>query len=110
MNKEKIEKWMKSIREYLTTEFGGIPEAYEFQLELFKENLEQYFEIKQILNITGYFDREKNLKNPLISSLKDLNAIILKQASMFGLNTWSRSKIKLEKSDDTDDFIDSLTK
>lgn len=106
----KVEKWMRDIREYIAAEYGQVSPAWEFQLELFKQNLEQYFTIKDILDTTGYFDSQRGLKNPLISSLKDLNAIILKQASMFGLNVMSRSKIKLEKSDDTEDFIESLTK
>lgn len=109
-NQDKVEKWMKDIRTYLTKEYGRIPEAYEFQLELFKENLEQYFEIQDIVKSTGYYNSEKGLKNPLLSTLKDLNAIILKQGTMFGLNVWSKSKIKFAEEDNTEDFIDSLTK
>lgn len=109
-NTEKVEAWMQAIETYLTKEYGEIPEAYRFQLELFKENLIQYFEIKDILNTVGYYDYARGLKNPLLSTLKDLNAIILKQGTMFGLNVWSKSKIKFDAEDNTDDFIDSLTK
>lgn len=109
-NAEKVNKWMQAIETYLTKEYGCIPEAYQFQLELFKENLLQYFEVKDILNKTGYYDYNKGLKNPLLSTLKDLNAIILKQGTMFGLNVWAKSKIKLTEEDNSDEFIDSLTK
>lgn len=108
-NTEKVEKWMEAIEAYLTKEYTAIPDAYRFQLELFKENLKQYFEIKDLLAVTGYYNAEKGLKNPLLSTMKDLNAIILKQASMFGLNYWSKSKIKVTEEDDTDSFIDKLT-
>lgn len=109
-NTEKVDGYMKAVEEYLIKEYGAIPDAYRFQLDLFKENLLQYFEIKDIVSSTGYYDYIKGMKNPLLSTLKDLNAIILKQGTMFGLNVWAKSKIKITEEDNTDEFIDALTK
>ena len=109
-NKDKVEKYMTEIRQYITSEYGNIPAGYNFQLDLLKENLELYFEVKDHLNRTGIFDMNRGLKNPLLSTLKDLSAIIYKIASGFGLSVLAKSKIKMPETDDSLDFIDSLTK
>lgn len=106
----KISKYRAYIEKYLTKEFGEIPLAYEFQLDLFFDNLIQYYHIKAIVADTGIYDSETGRKNPLLSTQKDLQALILKQGQMFGLNFWSKSKIKMGETDDTEDFIGGLLK
>lgn len=101
---------MTEIREYITSEYGEIPAGFNFQLDLLKENLELYFIVKDNLDRTGIFDMNKGIKNPLLSTLKDLSATIYKIASGFGLNVLAKSKIKMPEPDNSSDFIESLTK
>jgi hypothetical protein len=42
--------------------------------------------------------------------MKDLQATILKQMQHFGLSPYANAKIKLTESDETEDFIEELTR
>lgn len=107
---DKISKYRKYIEDYLIKEFGEVPLAYEFQMEIFFDSLRRYWQVGYVLEETGIYDHENKRKNGLLSTQKDLAASILKMSTMFGLNFWGRSKIKKQETDDSDDFIDALTR
>lgn len=76
---------------------------------MLEDELNLYSRMKRELDMTGILN-EKGFKNPLISSLKDSKALILKMVQQLGSSPWAKSKIKADEEDDTDDFIDGLTK
>ena len=107
MAKFNIKKYMKEVREYLTQKYGEIPLAFESSLFLLQENLEDYVLYKEQIAKT-YIIEKKKKKNPLISSVKDLEACIMKIWQHLGLTVYSQSKIKNTEEDTTEDFIDGL--
>ena len=105
MRKKKVnivDSIMESIEEYLTEKYGKIEPQWELTLFLLRDNIEQYLEYKKVLKETGVFDKDTYKKNPLISSLKDLNASILKYVAQLGISPYSSTKIG-NLADDTSD-------
>lgn len=106
---EKVDKYMNGIRGYLNTAYGAIDPSWELTLELLEDNLYQYFEYKNIIKQAGVFNFETYRKNPLISTLKDIQATIIKQVLNLGLSPYAKAKIKITEDDNSDEFINSLT-
>ena len=107
MAKFNVKKYMKEVREYLTQKYGDIPLAFESSLFMLQENLEDYILYKEQIAKTYIIDQDGK-KNPLISSVKDLEACIMKIWQHLGLTVYSQSKIKNTEEDTTEDFIDGL--
>lgn len=105
----KISKYVEGIRGYLEEKYGSIPPEWETMLLLLKDNLELYVKCKDSVKKNGIYNTEKGLKNPLLSTMKDLQASIMKQVQHFGLSPWSASKIHPDSEDDNEDFIEGLT-
>lgn len=103
------ENYIKKVKCQLKTTYGKIPEDWDLLIEMLEDELELYSRMKAELDITGILN-EKGFKNPLISSLKDSKALILKMVQQLGSSPWAKSKIKQVEEDNTDDFIDNLTK
>ena len=102
-------KIMSGVREYLSQKYGEIPAQWEAMLSLLQDNLELYAQCKKTVSEVGIFDATDYKKNPLLSTMKDLQATIIKQIQHLGLSPYAESKIRQTGEDDTDDFIDSLT-
>lgn len=107
MAKFNIKKYMKEVREYLTQKYGEIPLAFESSLFMLQENLEDYILYKEQIAKTYIIDADGK-KNPLISSVKDLESCIMKIWQHLGLTVYSQSKIKNTEEDTTSDFIEDL--
>lgn len=101
---------MIGVREYLSTKYGEIPPQWETMLALLQDNLELYAQCKKSVEQNGIFDSSDYKKNPLLSTMKDLQATIFKQIQHLGLSPYAESKIRQSGEDDTEDFIESLTK
>lgn len=102
-------KMMTGIREYLSGKYGEIPLQWEAILGLLQDNIDLYQQCKKSVEDNGIFDKDDYKKNPLLSTMKDLQTTIIKQIQHLGLSPYAESKIKQSGEDDTDDFIDSLT-
>ena len=100
---------MKGVEVYLKTRFGDVNKEWEASLVLMADNFELYEACRKSVNENGIYDSVTGRKNPLLSTMKDLQATILKQIQHFGLSPYSAAKIKQADEDDTEDFIDSLT-
>lgn len=74
----KISKYVEGIRGYLAEKYGSIPPEWETMLLLLKDNLELYVKCKDSVKKNGIYNAEKGLKNPLLSTMKDLQASIMK--------------------------------
>lgn len=102
-------KTMNGVREYLSNKYGEIPQQWEVMLSLLEDNIELYQQCKKSVDENGIFNKEDFKKNPLLSTMKDLQATIIKQIQHLGLSPYAESKIRQTGEDDTDDFIEALT-
>ena len=103
------ENYINKVKAQLKATYGKIPEDWDLLIEMLEDELNLYSRMKKELDKTGIIN-EKGFKNPLISSLKDSKALILKMVQQLGSSPWAKSKIKADEEDNTDDFIDGLTK
>lgn len=102
-------KYIKYIREYLKKKYKSIPHEWELAIALLADNIDTYEKCKKVVDEVGIYNYEKNKKNPLLSTMKETQGVILKQIQHLGLSPYSVSKIKSMAEDDTDDYVDGLT-
>lgn len=103
------ENYIKKVKAQLRATYGNIPEDWDLLIEMLEDELNLYNRMKNELDVTGILN-EKGFKNPLISSLKDSKALILKMVQQLGSSPWAKSKIKLAEEDDSENFIENLIK
>lgn len=102
-------QYIESVTNYLTAKYGEVPQEWDAILILLADNLDLYKECSESVKKNGIYNAETNRKNPLLATMKDLQATIIKQIQHLGLSPYAVSKIKDTPEDDTDDFIDRLT-
>lgn len=100
--------YLKSVEEYLKTKYGDVKPEWEGILFLLADNIDLYIYCKKQLAQYGAFDPTTFRKNPLLATMKDLQATIMKQIQHLGISPYSASKIKQDLQDDNEDFIESL--
>lgn len=108
MIKKEIKEYIQSVEDYLHDKYGHVNDEWKAILYLLKDNLTLYEECKESIKENGIYDKQSGRKNPLLSTMKDLQATILKQVQHLGLSPYASSKIKQEENDDSDDFINNL--
>lgn len=101
-------KKMKYVEAYLISTYGEVKDEWTSTLTLLADNLDLYDSCMDSLNNTGLFDKVTWRKNPLLSTVKDIQATILKLIQHLGISPYSHSKIRITPEDDTDDFLESL--
>lgn len=106
-NKE-TKKTMKQVEDYLIQKYGSIQPQWEMTLRLMADNLDLLDECRESVKKVGIYSDLRGVKNPLISTIKDINATLLKLAQQLGITPWSESKIKGTDEDSTDDFVNDL--
>lgn len=107
--KQKTKELINSVREYLSNKYGTIKPEWELTLTLLQDNIELYQNCQQSIHQHGIYDAMTGKKNPLLTTMKDLQATILKEIQHLGLSPYAASKIKDAVEDDSDDYISSLT-
>lgn len=100
---------MKAVKAYLTAEYGCVKGEWQITLMALEDALNRYVQVKQAIEEFGIYNSQTGLKNPLLSTEKDLLATILKLSQKLGISPWDAAKIKTPETDDTDDFINNLT-
>lgn len=103
-------EYLSSVEEYLKNKYGEVKSEWGSILFLLAENLDLYIECKKSVKQNGIYDIATGKKNPLLTTMKDLQATIMKQVQHLGISPYSASKIKQEIEDDNEDYIESLTK
>lgn len=101
--------YLASVESFLLAKYGTVNEEWSAILYLIADNLDLYQECKKSVKQNGLYDSNTGKKNPLLTTMKDLQATILKQIQHLGLSPYAISKIKMEVEDDSEDFIDTLT-
>lgn len=102
-------KYMEAVEAYLVAQYGSVNPEWESSLLLLADNLDLYEECKESIKVNGIFNPDRFTKNPLLSTMKDLQATMLKIFQHLGISPYAVSKIHITPEDDTDDFLDNLT-
>lgn len=102
-------KYMEAIESYLVAQYGSVNPEWEPNLLLLADNLDLYDTCKASVEANGIFDSATYKKNPLLSTMKDLQATMLKIFQHLGISPYAVSKIHITPEDDTEDYLDSLT-
>lgn len=109
----RTQKVMKSINSYLTEKYGAIPKEWELTLGVLENTIDRYLQVKASIDQYGIYDQTIKLKNPLLSTEKDLLATIMKLTQKIGITPIDYAKLlKAETSqedDNEEDLIESLT-
>lgn len=105
----KREQTINVINDYLKAQYGEVKPEWQPLIVLLGDNIDLYKRCQESIDEFGIYDPETGKKNPLLTTVKDLQATIMKQIQHLGLSPWAASKIKQEAEDDTDDFITALT-
>ena len=106
---KQTKEYLSSVESFLISKYGSISDDWSALLYLLADNLDLYNECKKSVKTNGIYDITTGKKNPLLTTMKDLQATILKQIQHLGLSPYAISKIKMETEDDTSDFKDDLT-
>ncbi len=101
--------YIDNVINYIISKYGSVPPEWWCIIQLLADNLELYNCCKKSIQDVGIYDKETGRKNPLLSTIKDLQSTIMKQIQHLGLSPYAVSKIHDSVEDDTDDFIESLT-
>lgn len=105
----KENKVIQDIERYLTERYGKVNDEWRLTLSLLKDNLTLYSMCMKSIKENGIYDSSTQKKNPLLSTVKDIQATMIKQIQHLGLTPYAASKIKDLVEDDDDDFLESLT-
>lgn len=98
----------RNVREHLMAQYGKVQDDWEVVIELLGDNITLYDKVMKSIDENGIYDVNKGLKNPLLSTAKDLQATILKEVQHLGISPYALSKIRKESEDDSDDFLEAL--
>ncbi len=99
---------MKAIEAYLTATHGEISPEWQTTLRLIADNLHLYRECRENLDRYGIYDPTTGRKSPLLATIKDLNATLLKLFVQVGVTPYAQGRIKTPDTETTQDFIGSL--
>lgn len=105
---ETTKNYITNVIKYLTNKYGEVPSEWEAILMLLGDNLDLYKQCMQSVLENGIYNVENGKKNPLLTTMKDLQATIIKQIQHLGLSPYAISRIKTEEKEDVDDFIENL--
>ena len=111
MNKytNQTQTYIKDVQGFLVNKYGSFPKEWEAILTLLADNLDLYKECKESIKKNGVYDAESGKKNPLLSTVKDLQATIIKQIQHLGLSPYAISRLGGENQEsEVDGLFDEL--
>lgn len=110
---ERTQKYMESVYNYIKETQGGVvPQEYQASLQILAVNYELYMELIDDIRERGIVIRGEfgDYENKSFASAKQCERMICAVCKDFGLNTFSRSKIKLQEAGiSIEDVIGELT-
>ena len=95
------------INDAMIANYVEIKPEWKALIEMYADNLELYSTMKKILFETGLYDPNTGKKNPLIASIKDIQATMMKQQQKLAISPWDESKINITNEEE-DDFLTEL--
>ena len=108
MSKIKVKSFMADVRKYLEERHGSVKPEWEANLFFLEDNLELYLQCKEQIKKDGIYNSVEGKKNQLLSTMKDLEAIIFKNIQHLGISPYATNKINDKEEDTTGDFIEGL--
>lgn len=100
--------YLKQIVAYLTEKYGKVQPQWNATLTTIADNLDLMAECKASIKQYGIYNERTGRKNPLIATVKDLQATNLKCYQQLGLTPWAESKIKSEETDADAELLQKL--
>lgn len=105
---KKTNDYIKAAQEHLENTYGEVKSEWVITLQMMKDNIELYQRVLNEIDTYGIYNAQTGLKNPLLSTAKDLQASLMKMTQKLGLTPYDAAKIKQTTEDDTEDFIDRM--
>lgn len=104
--------YIKNVEAYLKEKYGEIKPSWIGLLDslAFQYNLYQLSKVGIQENGLVTQTNRGVAPNPCIKILNDANIQVQKLVNALGISPMAESKLKIEASDDTDDFLTALTK
>lgn len=104
--------YIKNVEAYLKDKYGEIKPSWIGLLDslAFQYNLYQLSKVGIDENGLVTQTNRGVAPNPCIKILNDANIQVQKLVNALGISPMSESKLKVETADDTDDFLNELTK
>ena len=104
--------YIKNVEDFLKDKYGEIKPSWIGLLDslAFQYNLYQLSKVGIEENGLVTQTNRGMAANPSIKILNDANIQVQKLVNALGISPMAESKLKIEASDDTDDFLTALTK
>ena len=104
--------YIKNVEAYLKEKYGEIKPSWIGLLDslAFQYNLYQLSKVGIEENGLVTHTNRGMAANPCIKILNDANIQVQKLVNALGISPMAESKLKVETADDTDDFLNELTK
>ena len=109
---ENTQIYIKNVENYLKEKYGEIKPQWIGLLDslAFQYNLYQLSKVGIEENGLVTQTNRGMAANPCIKILNDANIQVQKLVNALGISPMAESKLKVEADDDTDDFLNELTK
>ena len=105
---KETQTFIAAANDALIQKYGKVNEEWQAVIMLLADNLDLYKQCKRSVKENGIYNAENGKKNPLLATMKDLQATIMKQVQHLGLSPYAVSKIKIDEEDDTENYIEDL--
>ena len=92
-NTKQTKEYMNTIEQYLVNKYGCVSPEWSGIMQLLADNFDLYTECRQSIRENGIFDSNTGKKNPLLATIKDLQATIIKEIQHLGISPYAASKI-----------------
>lgn len=104
--------YIKNVEAYLKDKYGEIKPSWIGLLDSLAFQYDLYQLSKVGIDENGLVTQTNRgmAPNPCIKILNDANIQVQKLVNALGISPMSESKLKVETADDTDDFLNELTK
>ena len=109
---QSTQTYIKNVETYLKEKYGDIKPSWIGLLDslAFQYNLYQLSKVGIEENGLVTQTNRGVAPNPCIKILNDANIQVQKLVNALGISPMAESKLKVEAADDTDDFLNELTK
>lgn len=101
-------RYVKAIERHLDNKYGKVEDEWKPMINLIADNLEMYRLCLNEIEQYGIYDPTLGKKNPLLTTVKDLQATIMKQVQHLGLSPYAVNKINVIESNGDADLLKNL--
>lgn len=99
---------MCEIEDSIVERYGSVPPKFNAALFLLADNLDLLAECRKSIQREGLFINGS--RNPLVVSVGNLSSAISASLKSLGCTPYAEGLLKSDEAEDTEDFINNLTK